>query len=88
MLPEVEQLAERCQKVSQALQTASTWVDDNRDRIGQSSAGLQRNLRKNLFLACGLETAARRKMGVSVFACMQGWVPVARCRLLPAEYGS
>ena len=71
MLPEDEQLAERCQKVGQALQTALTWLDDNRNRIGQSSAGLQRELRKNLLLARGLETAARRKMGVSVFGPSQ-----------------
>ncbi|HRZ05430.1 MAG TPA: virulence factor SrfC family protein [Candidatus Competibacteraceae bacterium] len=71
MLLEDEQLAARCQTVGQALQTALTWVDDQRDRIGQASAGLHRDLRKNLLLARSLETAARRKMGVSVFGPSQ-----------------
>ncbi len=42
MSPEDEQLVKRCRSVSQSLQTALTWVGDNRDRIGQSSVGLQR----------------------------------------------
>ncbi len=71
MLLEDEQLVARCQTVGQALQTALTWVDDQRDRIGQASAGLHRDLRKNLLLARSLETAARRKMGVSVFGPSQ-----------------
>ncbi len=64
MSPEDEQLAKRCRSVSQSLQTALAWVGDNRDRIGQSSVGLQRELRKNALLARSLEHAARRKMSV------------------------
>lgn len=71
MLPEDEALAARCQTVGQALQTALTWVSDNGERIGQASVGLQRDLRKSRLLAQSLETAARRKMGVSVFGPSQ-----------------
>ncbi len=71
MLPEDERLADRCRTISQALQTALVWVDDNRERVGQSSPGLQRELRKNTLLARSLENAAQRKMSVSVFGPSQ-----------------
>ena len=71
MSPEDEPLAQRCRSVGQALQTALAWVGDNRDRIGQSSVGLQRELRKNALLARSLEHAAQRKMSVSVFGPSQ-----------------
>lgn len=71
MLPEDQALAARCQTVGQALHTALTWVNDNGERLGPASAGLQRDLRKSRLLAQSLESAARRKMGVSVFGPSQ-----------------
>lgn len=71
MQPEDEKLAEQCEKIAQTLQEATHWIADNPQRVGQNSAGLQRELRKQQLLARNLAIAARRKMAVSVFGPSQ-----------------
>ena len=67
------ELADECQRLSDAASEARAWANDNIDLLGNHHKDMIRSLKKQTVEARKLARAARRPMSVGIFGPSPAW---------------